>query len=62
MTQSTPNPKKVEYITARKLAIIYGIDSKRVLKEYFEDNYCNIEFQVYNYLSSHLNIIRFLGH
>ncbi|KAF1993097.1 hypothetical protein P154DRAFT_451168, partial [Amniculicola lignicola CBS 123094] len=55
-------PKKVEYITARKLVIIYSINSKRVLKEYFKDNYYNVEFQVYNYLSSHLYIARYLGY
>ncbi|KAH8724017.1 kinase-like domain-containing protein [Phaeosphaeriaceae sp. PMI808] len=61
MTRSTPNPKKVEYITTGKSAIVYDIDGKRVLKEYFEDDRRNVEFQAYDRLGSHPNIARYLG-
>jgi len=62
MTHSAPDPKMVEYITTGKSAIIYSIDNERVLKEYFENDRRDVEFQAYSRLGSHPNIVRYLGY
>src|SRR4051812_34864012 len=62
MAHSAPDPKMVEYITTGKSAIIYSIDNERILKEYFEDDRRDVEFQAYSRLGSHPNIVRYLGY
>ncbi|KAF2754781.1 kinase-like protein [Pseudovirgaria hyperparasitica] len=53
-------PDKLEYLGAGKSAVVYGIDSERVLKEFHDSEGSGTERRVYQRLGSHPNIAKLL--
>jgi len=57
---NTALPDRLQFLAAGKSGIVYGIDTKRVLKEFHDDNGGEIERRVYQRLGSHPNIAKVL--
>ncbi|KAL8828691.1 MAG: hypothetical protein Q9170_006494 [Blastenia crenularia] len=54
--------ESLEFITLGKSGVIYGIDEKRILKEYHgEDSEKEVERRAFHRLGLHPNIVKYLG-
>ncbi|KIW87192.1 uncharacterized protein Z519_12094 [Cladophialophora bantiana CBS 173.52] len=51
----------LQFLAAGKSGIVYGVDDKRVLKEYQESDRGEVERRAYHRLGSHPNIAKLLG-
>lgn len=53
--------KGLQYLSAGKSGIVYGVDDKRVLKEFHDSDGREVEIRAYHRLGSHPNIAKLLG-